>query len=122
MSKSKLLITSPIVGHQRESSSSQPNQHWSNSVQEVLVSQSTADPSALLLLGGSENGQFCWVGEVDASRLEYQDQSRLNAGDIVLEVQGHCIAGYTLTDGLEWISYVARNGNPVKFKTVAPGK
>jgi len=120
MSKSKLLHKSPSVSSQREVSRS--NQTWSNSVQEVLVSQNTDGPSAVILFGGAENGQFIWVGEVLTDRVTYQNHGQLNAGDIVLEVQGQCIAGYTLTDAIEWITFAGRNGSPVMFKTVSPGR
>jgi hypothetical protein len=119
MSKAKHTPKLPSVGSQREVSHANPQ--WSNSVQEVLLSQTTDGPNAVILLGGAENGQFCWVGEVSVNRLTFHNEGRLNAGDIVLEVQGQCIAGYTLTDAIEWIAFAGRNGTPVMYKTVTPG-
>ena len=100
------------VGHLRP--------HWSNAVQEVLVSQSGERSNAVIICGGAENGQFCWIGDVVSDSVTYHD-GRLRTNDVLLEVQGQCVAGYTLGDVVEWVAVAGRNSGPVLYKTVLSG-
>jgi len=121
MSKMKHLpksvsVTEQDVGHVRQQS-----QHWSNAVQEVLVSQSADRFSAVTLCGGAENGQFCYIGDVASDGITYHHDGRLQTNDVLLEVQGQCVAGYTLADVIELVAVAGRNNGPVLYKTVLSG-
>ena len=42
--------------------------------------------------------------------------------DVLLEVQGQKVAGYTRADVNAWINHCSRNRNPVVLKTAPQGK
>jgi hypothetical protein len=42
--------------------------------------------------------------------------------DVLLEVQGQKVSGYTQADVIGWLNHCSRNGNPVALKTVPQGK
>jgi len=107
------LASEQEVGH--------AHQHWSEAVQEVLVSQSGDYSNAVIIHGGAENGQFCWIGGVVSNSITYHHDGRLRANDVLLEIQGQCVAGYTLGDVVEWVSVAGRNSGPVLYKTVISG-
>jgi len=118
MSKIKHLPKSGSVGEQDVG---RVRQHWSNAVQEVLVSQSGDRSNGVIVYGGAENGQFCWIGEVVLDGIKYHHDGRLRTSDVLLEVQGHCVAGYTLGDVVDWMSVAGQNNGPVLYKTVVSG-
>jgi len=118
MSKIKHIPKSASVGEQDVG---HVRQHWSNAVQEVLVSQTGDRPNAVIVCGGAENGQFCWIGDVMADGVKYHHDGRLRINDVLLEVQGQCVAGYTLGDVVEWMTVAGRNNGPVLYKTVISG-
>jgi len=118
MSKIKHLPKSTSV---TEKDLGQGRQHWSNVVQEVLISQSGDRSNSVIVCGGAENGQFCWIGDVALDGITYLHDGRLRTNDVLLEVQGQCVAGYTLGDVVEWLSVAGRNNGPVLYKTVLSG-
>lgn len=119
MSKLKHLPKTASVGEQDVS---YVHRHWSNDVQEVLVSQSGDRSDAVIVRGGAENGQFCWIGDVKPDSITYHHDGRLRSNDVLLEVQGQCVAGYTLADVVEWVAVAGRNNSPVLYKTVLSGQ
>ncbi len=42
--------------------------------------------------------------------------------DVLLEVQGQKVSGYTQADVIGWLNHCSRNGNPVVLKTVPQGR
>ena len=75
----------------------------------------------LVLKGGAENGQFCWIGDIKQDKINYHS-GKLQQDDIVLEIQGQKVSGFTLNDLLDWLKHVGKNGSPVMFKTIKAGK
>ena len=118
MSKIKHLPKSASVGEQDVG---HVRQHWSNAVQEVLVSHSSDPSNAVIVCGGAENGQFCWIGDVVSDSITYHHGGRLRTNDVLLEVQGQCVAGSTLADAVKSMSDAGRNSGPVLYKTVLSG-
>jgi len=118
MSKVKHLTKAASVGEQDVG---HVRPHWSNAIQEVLVSQSDDRSNAVIICGGAENGQFCWIGDVASDSVTYHHDGRLRTDDVLLEVQGQCVAGYTLGDVVEWVAVAGRNNGPVLYKTVLSG-
>lgn len=118
MSKIKHLQKSPSVGEQEVGHA---RHHWSDAVQEVLLSQSGDYSNAVIVHGGAENGQFCWIGDVMSNSITYHHDGRLRTNDVLLEIQGQCVAGYTLGDVVDWMSVAGRNSGPVLYKTVLSG-
>lgn len=96
-----------------------PN-HWSFRVEESLVSALPDESLHVTLLGGADNGYFLYLDDIDHDRITYHS-GKLHPGNIVLEVQGQRIAGYTLRDAMIWLKQVSQNGSPVMIKSVKPG-
>ena len=42
--------------------------------------------------------------------------------DVLLEIQGQKVAGYTRSDMTAWLNHCSRNSNPVVLKTAPQGK
>ena len=95
--------------------------HWSQKVHESIVSSGPEGLLNLVVKGGAENGQFCWIGEVKQDKINYHS-GKLCQDDVVLEIQGQKVAGFTLRDLLDWLKHVSKNSSPVMFKTVKTGK
>ena len=91
--------------------------HWSQKVHESIVSSGPEGLLNLVVKGGAENGQFCWIGEVKQDKINYHS-GKLCQDDVILEIQGQKVAGFTLRDLLDWLKHVSKNSSPVMFKTV----
>ncbi|XP_053377316.1 membrane-associated guanylate kinase, WW and PDZ domain-containing protein 2-like isoform X5 [Mercenaria mercenaria] len=109
------------VGREKERESVTDPNHWSLRVQETLVSALPDESLHVTLLGGADNGYFLYLDEVEHDKITYHS-GKLEAGNIVLEIQGQRIAGYTLRDALIWLKQVSQNGAPVMIKSVRPGQ
>lgn len=103
--------------------------HWSHQVSETTLSFShewtPSDVCPLSVGGGSELGFFCLVGDqIKHDKLIYHSgpSSKLNPNDVILEVQGQKVAGYTSNDLREWILTAGQNSTPVLIKTAKAGK
>ncbi|KAK3103335.1 hypothetical protein FSP39_018567 [Pinctada imbricata] len=94
--------------------------HWSARIQETVVSAVPDDSLGIVLSGGADNGQFCYINDINKSHLTYHS-GKLNLDELILEVQGQKIAGYTLRDATLWLKQVSQNGAPVMIKTVKIG-
>ncbi|XP_013779275.2 membrane-associated guanylate kinase, WW and PDZ domain-containing protein 1-like isoform X2 [Limulus polyphemus] len=95
-------------------------QHWSQTVYESLVGTGPDGILNLSIEGGSDNGEFAFIGPLDQDRVTYID-GFVEEGDIVLEVQGQKVAGYTQRDVVAWLNHCCRNGNPVSIKAAKAG-
>ena len=42
--------------------------------------------------------------------------------DVLLEIQGQKVAGYTRGDVTAWLGHCSRNGNPVVLRTAPQGR
>lgn len=90
--------------------------HWTKQVRETVAS-AFHDDLPVSIEGGADHGQFCRLGHVRADRINCHG-GRLVAGDIILEIQGQKISGYTQRDAGLWLKQVSQNGAPVMIKTV----
>ncbi len=95
--------------------------HWSQRVQECIVSAGPEGILNVVIKGGADSGQFPWIADIKHDKVNYHT-GKLHEGDIVMDIQGQKVAGYTLRDSLTWLKQVSRNGAPVMFKTVKPSK
>ncbi|XP_069694002.1 membrane-associated guanylate kinase, WW and PDZ domain-containing protein 1 isoform X2 [Periplaneta americana] len=92
-------------------------EHWRQGVRETVI---TARPDGSLnfsVHGGSDNGEFAYVSHIVQNKVNYVS-GKLNEEDILLEIQGQKVAGYTQRDVVAWLNHCCRNGNPVVLKTV----
>ncbi|CAL1543357.1 unnamed protein product [Lymnaea stagnalis] len=95
--------------------------HWTKQVRETVAS-AFHDDLAITIEGGADNGQFCYIGFIKVDKINYHG-GKLNTGDIILEIQGQKVSGYTQRDATLWLKQVSQNGAPVMIKTVpATGK
>ena len=77
------------------------------------------------VVGGSDHGEFPVVVEVmppDTRGVEYVGGGDLTTQDVLLEVQGQKVAGYTQADVVAWLGHCSRNGNPVVLRTAPQGR
>ncbi|CAL8105229.1 unnamed protein product [Orchesella dallaii] len=72
----------------------------------------------LQIVGGSENGQFVYVGITNQDINRWITVGYLQPGDIILEIQGQQVAGYTQADVISLLHHCLR-GNSATL-TVAP--
>ncbi|KAF0296427.1 Membrane-associated guanylate kinase, WW and PDZ domain-containing protein 2 [Amphibalanus amphitrite] len=93
--------------------------HWSVDLRETVL---TADPERLYIEidGGSEEGQFGCVGAVQHERVNYIS-GRLEPGEVLVEVQGQKVGGYTRRDITTWLKHCCRSGTPVVIRTARLG-
>ncbi|XP_069949404.1 membrane-associated guanylate kinase, WW and PDZ domain-containing protein 1 isoform X3 [Cherax quadricarinatus] len=96
-----------------------PSDHWSGQVVEAIVS--VGSEGGITVLGGSDNGEFPYLGEISQGVRYQKGGPSLAPGAILLEVQGQRIAGYTQRDVVAWINHCTRNGNPCVIRTAPPG-
>lgn len=96
--------------------------HWSRDLRETVL---CADPERLpfSLVGGSEAGQFGCIADVHHQECDYVS-GRLQSGEVLVEVQGQQVGGYTRRDITTWLQHCLRNGNACVIKTArqTPGE
>ncbi|XP_059171787.1 membrane-associated guanylate kinase, WW and PDZ domain-containing protein 3-like isoform X4 [Physella acuta] len=90
--------------------------HWTKQIRETIAA-AFHDDLSITIEGGADNGQFCYLGLIRVDKINYHG-GRLNSGDIILEIQGQKISGYTQRDATIWLKQVSQNGAPVMIKTV----
>ena len=121
--KSPVLATKQQAGRGPPGGGGSPSlRHWSQRVQECVLSGSPDGQLDILLRGGADNGQFCWIADVKHDKIFYHTPAKLQTDGILLEVQGWKIAGYTFRDAHTLLKHVSKNGAPVMFKTVKDGE
>ena len=78
------------------------------------------------LEGGADEGLFPQVGRVDdnaaADAAGADVLERVRPGDVLLEVQGQSVAGYTRADVTAWLKHCLKNRNPVVIRTAPKGR
>ncbi len=72
----------------------------------------------LCIEGGSEYGQFVVIGDVLTNKVRYK-LGTVSPGELILEINGKHIAGYTQTDA---ISQIKESGEFLEVVTVYPGE
>lgn len=96
------------------------NDEWRHFENEVTLSANIDGSLNFSIGGGSDQGEFAYVSEVH-SKINYIS-GKLNIGDIILEIQGQKVAGYTQRDVVAWLNHCCKNGNPVVLKSILSGK
>ena len=96
----------------------QKKNHWTTKVNECAVCKDARGDLNVPLLGGAENGEFAYIGQVNEDIVVYQN-GKLSEGELLLEVENLSISGLPLYD----VQTVIKNcKGPVRFKTVRQGK
>ncbi|XP_078678514.1 membrane-associated guanylate kinase, WW and PDZ domain-containing protein 1-like isoform X2 [Branchiostoma floridae x Branchiostoma belcheri] len=92
--------------------------HWYQRVRDTLVSRTEDGSFNFTIKGGAENALFTFIGEAKTDKIVYR-AGKLHSDDIILEVDGTKVAGFTLKDVQELIK---DSKDPVSLKTVKPGQ
>ena len=96
--------------------------HWMQRVQESIIAANIVNGSLNIeISGGSDNGLFCFIEAIHQDDINYHS-GKLRQDDIILEIQGQKVAGYTLNDIKALLNLVSQNGTPVMIKTVRNGE
>ncbi|KAM6980866.1 membrane-associated guanylate kinase, WW and PDZ domain-containing protein 3 [Aplochiton taeniatus] len=97
--------------------------HWSHKVQECAVSWGQGNHgefgSVVEILGGAEQGEFPYLGQMKLDVLVCHVGKLPYYGDVLLEVNGTPVSGLTNRDTLAVIRHFRE---PIRLKTVKPGK
>ena len=94
--------------------------HWSETLHEIRLRLGPDGLLFLTVLGGAENGRFCWIGDVQPERLTVVS-GKLRPNEIVLEVQGRKVSGFTLYDLVALLRTLNRDDVEITLKTVRSG-
>ncbi|XP_038068865.1 membrane-associated guanylate kinase, WW and PDZ domain-containing protein 2-like isoform X3 [Patiria miniata] len=96
-----------------------PPKHWSQNVHEIVISPTEDGSPNFTVRGGAENGLFPFVADVRSDRILLRS-GKLHTDDIVIEVNGHRLPGFTLWDIEALMAHVGRA--PLHLKTVKQGQ
>ncbi|XP_052067223.1 membrane-associated guanylate kinase, WW and PDZ domain-containing protein 2-like isoform X2 [Mytilus californianus] len=118
--KQDIVRQPPVAPPPKPQKDHNQQKHWSQRIQETVVSALPEGEFGIHLKGGADNGQFCYISELKLSQLTFHN-GKLYVDDIILEIQGQKIAGYTLRDATIWLKQVGQNGAPIMVKTVKIG-
>ncbi|XP_071035063.1 membrane-associated guanylate kinase, WW and PDZ domain-containing protein 1 isoform X4 [Parasteatoda tepidariorum] len=88
--------------------------HWSNNVQECTVCTGPEGTLNLTIRGGSDKGEFAYFDDLVQSRISYLS-GYLENGDVILEIQGQKLAGFTQRDVVAWLNHCCKSGSPVRI-------
>ena len=123
-------------------SNTSPSQtkHWSQKMHESIVSSQVIDQFCSNLFyskicGGSDNGQFIYFDSTFKSSTSSNDETHINGetniknvipmlsgklypNEIILEIQGQKISGFTLYDVLNCLKQLTQAYDTITFRTV----
>ena len=126
----KKLSAPPVMSQQSTQQSSQQIQpenitHWNEIVQETVLSATNPEKLYFNLTGGADDGQFPHVGEIHSNPEDVEVSVRghgLNIGDVLLEIQGQKVSGFTGQDVQEVLKQCLQNGKMVVVRAVPKGR
>ena len=101
------------------------NTHWNEIVQETVLSATNPDQLYFSLIGGADEGQFPHIGDILHSPEDVEVSVRgqgLNIGDVLLEIQGQKVSGFTGQDVQEVLKQCLTNGRMVVVRSVPKGR
>ncbi|CAF0822711.1 unnamed protein product [Adineta steineri] len=107
--------------------SSLPPKHWAHTCHEtILLSNDKKYSIPLSLAGGAENGQFIYLNQSislikNKTSINIIKGGKIDSDEIILTIDQHQIAGYTLSDAQLLIETLSINGQQIKLKTVKSG-
>ena len=101
------------------------NQHWNDLVTETVLSAANPEQLYFELIGGADEGQFPHIGEMTAHPEDVAVSVRgsgLYVGDVILDIQGQKVSGFTGNDVQERLRQCLSNGRMVVVRAVPKGK
>ncbi|XP_062401870.1 membrane-associated guanylate kinase, WW and PDZ domain-containing protein 1b isoform X2 [Sardina pilchardus] len=95
----------------------QKKNHWTTKVNECAVYKDVRGELNAELLGGAENGEFAYIGQVNENAVVYKT-GKLIEGELILEVETLPVSGLPLYDVL---TVIKNCKGPIRLKTVRQG-
>ena len=100
--------------------------HWNDIVQETVLSATYPDQLYFSLSGGADEGQFPHVGDFTVAHPEDIGVNvrghGLSVGDVILDIQGQKVSGFTGHDVQETLKQCLSNGKMVVVRAIPQGK
>ena len=99
--------------------------HWNDLVQETVLSAANPEFLYFELAGGADEGRFPHIGELTAKPEDVSVSLRghgFSVGDVILDIQGQKVSGYTGQDVQERLRQCLSNGRMVVVRAVPKGK
>ena len=100
--------------------------HWNDLVQETVLSATYPDQLYFSLSGGADEGQFPHVGDFTVAHPEDIGVNvrghGLSVGDVILDIQGQKVSGFTGHDVQETLKQCLSNGKMVVVRAIPQGK
>jgi hypothetical protein len=116
---SSLLLTTAASSNANPSKQNEPK-HWSQKKHESVICTQSLDLTQFLskLKGGSDNGQFVYLDASFNSSIMKLLSGKLYPNEIILEIQGQKVSGYTLYDVHSWIKQLVATYQSISVRTV----
>ena len=102
-----------------------PNNHWNEIVQETVLSATNPEQLYFSLSGGADEGLFPHIGDIHWRPEDVGVSVRgcgLSVGDVILDVQGQKVSGFTGQDVQEVLKQCLSNGKMVVVRAVPKGR
>ncbi|XP_022098368.1 membrane-associated guanylate kinase, WW and PDZ domain-containing protein 2-like isoform X2 [Acanthaster planci] len=96
-----------------------PPKHWSQYIHEIVVSPTDDGSPNFTVRGGAENGLFPYIADVRSDRILVRS-GKLHTDDLLIELNGHKLPGFTLWDIEALLAHIGRA--PLHLKTVKQGQ
>ncbi|XP_072181833.1 membrane-associated guanylate kinase, WW and PDZ domain-containing protein 1-like [Diadema setosum] len=114
-----MALISSVAATMKDKKGSKPPKHWSQNINECVISRASDGALHFAVSGGAENGQFPYVLDIRTDKIVLE-KGKLHADEIILELNGHKLSGYTLWD----LKSVINNPltEPLHLKTVKSGQ
>ncbi|CAD5122284.1 unnamed protein product [Dimorphilus gyrociliatus] len=94
--------------------------HWTQRIRETVLSVTREGILDVMICGGADNGQFCYLGDIEHSNIHYFN-GKLQEDEVILEIQGRQVGGFTHKDAIELVRQISKNQAPILFKTTKTG-
>ena len=96
-----------------------PPKHWTQRLHECVLTRDEGGSINIAVKGGAENGLFPYISFIQGERIQVQS-GKMHVDEIIMEVNGHKLAGYTLWD----IEALFKHLGDVSFhfKLLKPGR
>lgn len=95
--------------------------HWQNSLQVVVITALDDGSLNFSIEGGSDTGEFAYISAIAQEKVNCLG-GVFSENNILIEIQGQKVAGYTRRDTVAWLNHCCRSGSPVTLKTIPAGK
>jgi hypothetical protein len=92
--------------------------HWTEEARDVSIYRDKDDHFNVKIEGGAENAQFIYLGNMKQEKIHYKGTGKLNADDVVLEVNGKRVSGLIRKDV---IALTKRSTDPLRLRVTTLG-